>query len=239
MDALLAAIDALADDDLPAMFGPQLNERTRLLLTAQNRLAAQLARTVRQGELASAPEHDGLKSMPSWLRGHGHLASGEAARLVRTGRALEHLPAVAAAFTAGAITAGQAAEIAKVAAPDNLAAAAARHVDLAEVDAALAVVAATQPHAELAQVVTGYLARLDPDGREPDPTEGRRLGIVRHADGSRSIRGELDAVGGEKVEAALEALLQAGRGAGEDRSRAQQLADAWVQLADNALAGYT
>ena len=60
MDALLAAIDALADDDLPAMFGPQLSERTRLLLTAQNKLAAQLARTVRQGELACAPEHDGL-----------------------------------------------------------------------------------------------------------------------------------------------------------------------------------
>ena len=157
--------------------------------------------------------------MPSWLPGHGHLAPAEAAKLVRTGRALEHLPAVAAAFTAGTITAGQAAEIAKVAAPDNLAAAATQGVDLAEVDAALAVVAATQPHAELAQVVTGYLARLDPDGPRARPTEGRRLSIVRHADGSRSIRGELDAVGGEKVEAAVEALLQAGRGAGEDRTR--------------------
>ncbi len=85
-------------------------------------------------------------------------------------------------------------------------------------------------------MVAGYLARLDPDGPEPDPTEGRRLSIVRHADGTRSIRGELDAVGGEKVEAALEALVQAGRGAGDERSRAQQLGDAFVQLADNALA---
>ncbi len=155
---------------------------------------------------------------------------------MRTGQALEHLPAVAAAFAAGAVTAGQAAEIAKVAEPGNLAAAAAQDVDLGEVDAALAVVAAIRPHQELAQVVAGYLARLDPDGPEPDPTEGRRLSIVRHADGTRSIRGELDAVGGEKVEAALEALVQAGRPAGDERSRAQQLGDAFVQLADNALA---
>ncbi len=236
MNELLTALDGLAGDDLTAAFGPQLSERLRLLLVAQNRLAAEVARTVRQGELAQAAEHDGLRTMQSWLRGHGHLAPAEAARVVRTGRALEHLPAVAAAFAEGAVTAGQVAVIADVATPENLAAAAEQDVDLADVDAALAVVAATQTHQRTTEVVHGYLARLDPDGTEPDPTEGRRLSLVRHADGSRSIRGDLDAVGGEKVAAALEAILQAGRSAGDARTRAQQLADALVQLADNALA---
>ncbi|MBM7806640.1 hypothetical protein JOD57_002477 [Geodermatophilus bullaregiensis] len=235
--ALLAAIDDLADDDLHAMLGPQLNERLRGLLTASNKLAAHLARVVRQGELAQAPEHDGLKSMASWLRGHGHLSDTDASRLVRTGRALEQLPAVEAAFAAGSITAGQAAVIAQIGEPDNVAKAAAQDVDLGEVDAALAVVAAAKAHKELAEVVQGYLARLDPDGPEPDPTEGRRLVIAKHADGSISGRFDLDAVGGEKVQAALEAILQAGRCAGDDRSRTQQLGDAFVQLADNALAG--
>ncbi|MGR7025584.1 DUF222 domain-containing protein [Geodermatophilus sp. URMC 62] len=236
MDQLLAALEALAAEDLSSAFGPQLLDRERFLLAAVNRLAAELARTTRQCELAQAPEHDGLRSMPSWLRGHGHLSPTEAGRLVRIGRALESLPAVAAAFAAGAVTAGQVAEIAKVAEPDNVTRAAEQDIDLAEVDAALAVVAEHEPHQELAQVVAGYLARLDPDGTEPDPTEGRRLSIAKHADGSVSGRFDLDAVGGEKLQAALESLVQADRPAGDGRSRAQQLADALVQLADNALA---
>ena len=81
-----------------------------------------------------------------------------------------------------------------------------------------------------------YLSRLDPDGTEPDPTEGRSLSIARHADGSRTFRGELDAVGGEKFEAMLESFVQADRPAGDRRTRAQQLADALVQAADVALA---
>jgi len=48
----------------------------------------------------------------------------------------------------------------------------------------LAETAATREHAHLGQVVHHYLARLDPDGAEPDPTEGRTLSMTRHADGS-------------------------------------------------------
>ena len=51
------------------MFGPQVLDRTRRLLRAQNRLDAQVVRHVREGELTQAPETDGLKTMQSWLRG--------------------------------------------------------------------------------------------------------------------------------------------------------------------------
>ena len=81
-----------------------------------------------------------------------------------------------------------------------------------------------------------YLDRLDADGPEPDPIEGRRLVIARHADSSVSGRFDLEAVGGEKLQAALESLVQAGRCAGDERTRSQQLADALVQLCDNQLA---
>ena len=79
--------------------------------------------------------------MASWLRGHGHLSPRAAGLLVRGGRALAHLPAVAAACAAGEITADQLAIIAPITTPANLAAAAEAGVDLAEIDRVLADVA--------------------------------------------------------------------------------------------------
>jgi len=206
------------------------------LLAHRNRLDAEIVRTVRECELTGAAEHDGLKTMQSWLRGHGHLAEAEAARLVASGRALEHLPAVAAGFADGSITGGQVWLIARIAEPDRLAAAADHGVDLAEIDQALATTAAAAPHTTVKHAVGHYLACLDPDGPEPDPTETRSLTLSVHADGSLGIRGQLDAVGGEKLQAALESIVQAARPKGDTRTRAQQQADALVQLCDNALA---
>jgi hypothetical protein len=123
-----------------------------------------------------------------------------------------------------------------VAKPENVAAAAEAGVDLAGVDAALAETAATRPHAELRQVVHHYLERLDPDGPEPDPTEQRALTFVKHPDGSVTGHFELDAVGGEKVQAVVESFTQADRPTGDLRNRRQQLGDALVQWADVTLA---
>ncbi|MGY1686120.1 DUF222 domain-containing protein [Geodermatophilus sp. SYSU D00867] len=206
------------------------------LVAERNRIDARLARRVRAAGLEQAPERDGLRSMASWLRGHCRLSAAEAARLVRTGRALEHLPALAEAHDAGLVSAEQVAVAARAVTPERLTAAAAAGVDLAVVDAVLTGVAIEQSHADLVAVVQHYCNDLDPDGPEPDPTEGRSLTLSRHADGSLSFRGHLDAVGGERLQTALEAHVQADRPAGDGRSRAQRLGDALVQLADNALA---
>ncbi|TFV91370.1 HNH endonuclease signature motif containing protein [Blastococcus sp. CT_GayMR16] len=233
---LESALDRLAVEDTRSMFGPQVLDRTGRLLRAQNRLDARVARSVREGELTQAAEHDGLTTMQSWLRGHARLSPAAAHRVVRAGRALEHLAAVAAAFAAGRITAEQVAVIAPVARDEHRAAATEQDVDHAAVDALLADTASTRPHRELAQVVHHYLERLDPDGPEPDPTEMRSLTLAQHPDGSVTGRFELDAVGGEKVQAVLESMLQANRPAGDIRNRSQQLGDAFVQWADNTLA---
>jgi hypothetical protein len=47
VDELTASLDALADEDLTPLFGPALLDRLRPLLAAQNRLAAEVARTQR------------------------------------------------------------------------------------------------------------------------------------------------------------------------------------------------
>ncbi|CCH86756.1 HNH endonuclease [Modestobacter italicus] len=236
MGELQSALDALAAEDLFSLPPGAVLARTAALLQLANRVAAELTRTVRHADATGAAEHDGKKTAQSWLRGHGHLTPGEAGRMVRSGRALEHLPATAAAFAEGTVTASQVAAIAPIADDAARAAADAQGVDLGVIDQALVVVAHSESHARLQQVVHHYREALDPDGAEPDPTEGRRFTVTRHADGSGTGRFDLDAVGIEKVLAGIESIVQASRPKGDDRTRAQQQADALVQLVDNQLA---
>src|SRR6476661_6526981 len=226
MRELMAAIDELAADDLFALTGRQTLDRTTLLTVAINRLQAEQARTVRHAECTQAPEDDGLTSMASWLRGHCRLSTAEAAGVVRRGRAMQVLPAVAAGFAGGAITAEQVTVAAVVAKPEHAAAAAAQDIDLAGVDEALAGIAVSQPFQVLGRAVHHFLDRLDPDGPPPDPTEERSLSIQQFSDGTVTGRFTLDAVGGEKVRVALESIVQADRPQGDLRTRAQALADA-------------
>ena len=239
MGQLAAALDALADHDLHDLHalpaGVQL-DRLRELTQVRNRLDAEIARSVRVAETTQASEYDGQKTMASWLRGHCHLTPRAAALLVRNGRALAHLPAVAAACAAGLITADQLTTIAPIAAPDRLAQAAAQGVDVDGIEKVLVDVATGPRYDRLAQAVEHYLNHLDPDGTEPEPAEGRSLSIAKHADGSLTGRFELDAVGGEKVQTVLESFVQKNRPAGDTRTRAQQLGDALVQWADVTLA---
>ena len=236
MGELQSALDALAADDVRS-FSPrrQLDEITQLL-EARNRIDAQLARRVRTADLQQAPEDDGRKTMRSWLRDVGRLSPAAAGQLVRNGRALEHLPVLEAAFAEGAVSAEQVAVIAPVAKEQRRTAALEQGVDLEEVDRTLTAVAAERHIQQLAQVVHHYLSRLDPDGPEPDPTDDRSLTLSKFSDGTVVVRGQLDAIGGEKLQAALESIVQADRPKGDRRTRAQQLADAMVQLADNQLA---
>jgi hypothetical protein len=103
-----ARLSVLADDDLHALDDSALLDRAAWLIRERNRIDAELARTVRLADARQACEHDGLKTMPSWLRNHARLSAAAAAELVRCGRVLEHLPVLAAAFAAGEVTADQA-----------------------------------------------------------------------------------------------------------------------------------
>src|SRR4051812_24005871 len=154
-ELLRALLDAEPLEDL--VTDDQVLDRTRLLVAVCNAATAELTRTVRKAENVQAPERDGLKSMRSWLRGHVRLSSAAAHRISRNGRALEQLPAVAAAFARGAVTAQQVAVIAPVAAVDVQAEAVGQGIDLSEVDQILADVASTRPHEELRTVVQHFL----------------------------------------------------------------------------------
>src|SRR3954451_23530281 len=104
-------------EDLHALTDQQLLERTRQLVAERNRLDAELARTVRRAENEQAFAGDGMASAQSWLRGHCRLSAAAASQVVRNGRALEQLPAVAARHAAGEITGDQVSAIGLLTAP--------------------------------------------------------------------------------------------------------------------------
>ncbi|MGY1615242.1 DUF222 domain-containing protein [Geodermatophilus sp. SYSU D00691] len=232
MDEVASALDALAGEDLHALPAEDLLERTADLVTLRNRIDAELARTVRIADGKQAFAGDGMATAQAWLRGHGRLARAAASQVVRNGRALELLPAVAAAHAAGALTGDQVAVLGQLTQPRHLRLIAEADGDLAGIAQQLVTFALGHAHAELDDLVHAFLERLDADGPEPDPTEQRSLTFTRRADGRLFFRGELDAVGGERFQAAIIALEQAHRPAGDERSLARRQADAAVQLAD-------
>jgi hypothetical protein len=131
------------------------------------------------------------------------------------------MPAVGAAAATGGISASQMAVIDKILTERVWDAGAAAGVDLPALDQLVAETAVHAPRT-LADTCQKIADALDPDGPPPtDPTEVRGLRITRRADGTRSLRGTLDATGGERVEAALESISAAGRCEGDLPARLQ------------------
>src|SRR4051794_11861343 len=199
---LQSSLDALAAEDLQPLSAGQVLDRTAFLVTLVNRASAELSRTVRHAENRQAAEHDGLKSMRSWLVGHARLAPAEASRVVRAGRVLEHFPVMAAGFAAGEITAAQIEVVAKVVGPGEVTRAAEQGVDLDAFDRDWAIIAAGARHDVLVEAVALFDAALDPDGAESDPTRGGRRCITQFAGWAFARRLVPGVEGGEEGRAA-------------------------------------
>src|SRR4051794_11917421 len=138
-----------------------------------NQMAAELARTVRVAENRQAFQTDGMTSTQSWLRGHCRLSRSSAGQVVSNGRALELLPAVAAAHAAGEVTADQVALIAKITQPRCVGLIEQQDGDLTGIGAVLAGFAAPHKHDELARGGDTLLDPLDPGGPQPQPPHQR------------------------------------------------------------------
>jgi hypothetical protein len=241
--AVLADAIGLVDVDVPlggpGVVAPAMLARVRGLAQLANVVDTALAHAVRAAENAQAAEFDGHKTMRAWMPGHLHVSPATAGRVVRAGRTLEQLPAWEAAAAEGRITPDQTATIARVATPARLAAAAEMGVDLHGddgLDAAFTTCATGPTPDALPAMVERALDWIDPDGPEPDPTKQREFHLSPSPSGGGTFHGRLDAAGYEKLATSVTAFQQAGRVADDDRSHAQQMADALVQLADNALA---
>jgi hypothetical protein len=235
---LRSALDDLAALDLAELSDDAVLDLVAELSTVANRVAAVLTSAVRAADRREAYRRDGAVSMKSWLRGSCRLAPAEAMAMVSTGRRIEQLPATAAAFATGEITATHARVITRAMTPARVAKAAEAGIDLAETDGILAGLARkTAPH-ETARGVARWVAGIDPDGALDDAADvRRRFTMASGLDGRVHLRGDLDAVGGEYLHSALAALMNGDRSAGDVRSHAERQADALVALARGALDG--
>ncbi len=83
-----------------------------------------------------------------------------------------------------------------------------------------------------------WVAGVDPDGTLDEAADvRRRFTMASGLDGRVHLRGDLDAVGGEYLHAALAALMNGDRLAGDTRGHAERQGDALVALARGALDG--
>lgn len=238
MSELLSSLDELAQTDLDDLSPDGLLDLVAELATATNRMTAVLTSAVRAADRREAYRRDGAVTMKAWLRGSCRMAPAEATATVSTGRRLEQLPATAAAFADGAISATHARVITRAMTPGRIAKAADIGIDLAGSDQILADLArATAPH-ETARGVARWVAGVDPDGALDDAADTRRrFTMAPGLDGRVHLRGEMDAVGGEYLHTALAAVMNGDRPTGDTRSHAERQADALVALARGALDG--
>jgi hypothetical protein len=238
MSELRSALDVLAALDLDELSGDTLLDLVGELTVASNRMAAAFTSAVRAAERREAYRRDGAASMKAWLRGSCRMAAADATSVVSTERRLEQLPATAAAFAAGGISAGHARVITRAMTPGRMAKAAEAGIDLAESDRILAGLAEQSTPETTAQGVARWVAAVDPDGALDEAADvRRRLSTASGLDGRFFLRGHLDAVGGEYVHTALMALMNGDRPAGDKRSHAERQGDALVALARAALDG--
>jgi hypothetical protein len=167
---LRSAVDELAAVDLTELSGAELLSWVVECSSAVNRLQAQLARGVRAAEAADAHAADGAVSMKAWLRGHCRLAASEATAVVGAGRRLAQLPALAAAFADGEVTAQHVRVVSGAVTPERVARAAAMGVDPGETDRILTSLAVQTVPEETAKAARRWVSGWIPTVHWTPPT---------------------------------------------------------------------
>lgn len=197
----------------------------RRALQALDRVQAKLAVAIGAFDAAELWDVDGAHSMAAWLSSRAGLTGPDARRLAATARRLRTLPATRDAWLEGRLSGGQVRAVCDNV-TDRTAGLFAEHEGelvphLAALDVA-GTAAAMRAWAARARSLT------DPDG-EPDEPE-RDLHLSPLLDGRRSLRGGLDAEGGQIVEAALRLAESPDPEGQPARTRSRRRGDALVDL---------
>ena len=184
-------------------------------------------RSVRDAERNAEWSAD-FASTCAWLREQCNVSPGYARASVNLARRLEALPATAEAFAAGEISRPHAEVIGRAATPARIDA-------VAEVEAPLVEIARKVAPPQLRQVVERVTDALDGGGGAPRANEQfdrRSLHLSRTFDGMVAIDGLLDPEQGERVLAAVGAVVEKNRAPADQRSKRQLRADAFVDLVE-------
>jgi Domain of unknown function (DUF222) len=231
----LAALDP-ADLDPDDFADEELRETIPLVQVGINRLTAAQTRMVAAGSARQVHQADGMVTMKSWLTGHCRLSGRAAGDLVRDAQRLPDLTQLAAAYAQGAVTPAHVAAVTAAVTPARVSIATAHGIDLATTDAVLAEAARALGPEDTAKAVRRWVAGVDPDGVLDDAAGLPRVFRLAVSTGGRVYAsGHLDPVGGETLHAALTAVMNGHRPADDRRSHGEQMGDALVELARQAL----
>jgi hypothetical protein len=233
----LAALDP-ADFDPGDLSDEQVRQVVPLAQIGINRISALQTRAVGAGEARQVHTGDAMTTMKSWLTGHCRISGRDAAGLVRAGRRLRQLPALAAAYAAGAVTPAHVGVITSAVTPARVARAAEHGIDLGMTDQILTDAAVALGPEDAAAAVRRWVAGIDPDGTLDDAAGLPRIFRMAVSAGGRTyLSGHLDPVGAETVHTALEAVMNGHRPADDRRTHAERQGDALVELCRQALHG--
>ena len=241
MSELRSALDQLATMDLAGLdpdelVDDELLEGMPVLQSGLNQLAALMTRFVVVAERREAQRADGMVSMKGWLTGHCRISGRAAGDLVRDGRRLADLPALAAAYAAGAVTPAHVAVVTAALTPARVAVAETNGIDLATTDVVLSDAARALGPEDTAKAVRRWVAGIDPDGALDEAAGMPRVfRMAVSAEGRVYLSGHLDPVGGEIVHTALEALMNGDRPADDVRTHGQRMGHALVELGRQAV----
>jgi len=210
-----------------------LTERVERLHRVETIAAAEKLRCVAEVDVRQTWRAEGARSTADLLAQRLRLTRGEAKAQAETAVGLERLPETAAAVRKGEVGLGQA-QVAARAAAD------AHPQTHEQLDRLIATDGKTLNRRQLRERVDAWTATHDPDtlaGRERRAWAQRRLTIGPDGpDGAVGGGFRLDPVGGATVMAALEAKARK-TGPDDERTYPQRMADAMVELAQQALDG--
>ncbi len=231
MSTLRSGLDELRGTELRLLSEGDLEGRLDEIARASGVLEAERARTVVEIERRGIHVLSGHLSITSWVEHRTGTTWSEAARQVRTARALEAMPAVREALYEGDLSSSAVGQL--VAARD------AHPQEFALAEQTLLDAARTLGPRELRRAVAHWQDTVDSDAADRERFDRRGLHVSPRVDGMVRIDGDLDPETGQTLLTALGSITDSWvRGASEDpRSPAQRRCDALGELARQWLDG--
>jgi hypothetical protein len=231
----LAALD-LSELDPEDLSDSELLDGMPRLHGVISQMTALMTGFVATSDRRQAQRADGMVSMRSWLTGHCRMAGTEAAAMIRAGRRLAEFPELAAAYAEGAVSTAHVNVVTAATTPARLAVAVAAGIDLSTTDRVLTEAARSLGPEDTGRAVRRWVIGVDPDGTLDDDAGRPRVFRMAASSGGRVyFSGHADAVGGEIVHTALEAVMNGHRPADDRRTHAERQGDALVELCRQAL----
>lgn len=228
MSTLRSGLDELRTVELRHLSHAELEDRLHEIRRASGVLEAESARTVAEIERRGTYAESGHLSITSWVEHRFGSSWSEAARQVRTARALEHMPGVREALYEG--------EVSPTAVGQLVAAQEAHPEEFARVEDTLVDAARTLPVRDLRRAVAHFTDMVDADAAvraDRDRYDRRGLHVSPTFEGMVRVDGNLDPECGQTLLSALRAVTDAWArtGAEDDRTPAHRRCDALGEIA--------